>query len=585
MNGRKFNISCVIFSTIFFLSSLAWAATGSGGPVNVAVLPFNMHTPPDLHYLQDGIRDMLASRLAWQGKVQVVDRSAVQSALRGKQSDISQAEAERIGKEVRADYVLYGSITALGQSISIDAKMVPLNGSKQSVALYEQAQNLNDVIPKINQFAQEINHKIFTRPVEQQAQASTESQSVSHNSNPELLVPEGMRAGEQTSSLNPNFIQVSPEGSFRQPGLWRSQTFPNALVGMDVGDLDGNGQQELAVISFNTLTIYRRQANGLQTLATYKGSIMDRFLWVTVVDTNRDGHADIFLTNLRSRNYTRPESGDTITDPYGGTKRYLDSMVFSFANGKLKKVCDGLPYFLNGVHMGSRGKVLLGQEKGHDSAFQPTIYDMRMQGNKLVPTNSENLPNGCNVFNFAEADLNNDQSNEIIQITPSNNLVVMSTGGQPLWKSRKLFCATTNSFVGKVRDLRYNDMEYYYIPSPILVADLNHDGIPEIIVNRIPSDLSRFMPEGKKTFNQAQIVSLSWDQLGLTENWTSREMNGMITSVRLGNLTNSGTPQLIIGMDMAKDLLKLWQSKSTIVTYKLNVTKREAKKATAKADQ
>lgn len=579
MNGKKFRIGLALFSTIVFLGSLAWADSSRNGPVRVAILPFTMHTPPKLNYLQDGIRDMLASRLAWQGKVQVVGRTVVDQALRGKPSDISQAEATRVGKSVRADYVLYGSITALGQAISIDAKMVPLNGSQQAVALYEQSQNLNNLIPKINQFAQEINHKIFSRPVEQvQAAAEQpEQQSANFNGNPEQLVPQGMQGGPQTSRLNPNFLQVTPEGSLRQPGLWRSQTFMRPLVGMDVGDLDGDGHQEIVTISYNRLTVSRRVANGLQTLAVYKGSDMDRFLWVTVVDANRNGHADIFLTNLRTHNYVTPQSNDMITDPYGGSQRYVDSMVFRFAHDRLHKICGGLPYFLNGVHLGDRGKVLLGQRKGLDSAFQPTIYDMQLQGDKLIPTTPENVPSGCNVFNFAEADLNNDQSNEIIQINGSNNLLILSSSGEPLWKSRKIFCATSNSFIGQVRDLRYNDVARYYIPSPILVADLNHDGIPEIILNSIPSDTSRYMPEGSKTYNQSQIVSLSWNQVGMVENWKSQDLDGLVTSVRMGDLTHQGTPQLILGMDMAKDLLKLWQSKSAIITYDLNVLKRETK--------
>ena len=71
--------------------------------MKVAILPFNMHTPSQLMYLQDGIRDMLTSRLGWEGKVQVLDRSAVDQAVRGTKGDLSAEDAQRIGRALKAD--------------------------------------------------------------------------------------------------------------------------------------------------------------------------------------------------------------------------------------------------------------------------------------------------------------------------------------------------------------------------------------------------------------------------------------------------------------------------------------------------
>src|SRR5512147_1488223 len=128
---------------VIFVAVASWAAAPAGAPVStpvkVVVLPFNMHTPPQLAYLQDGIRDMLTSRLAWQGKVQVLDRTATNQALQSKKSDITLDEALRIGKILKADYVLFGSVTALGQSISIDAKMAATSGSAEPLSLYGQS--------------------------------------------------------------------------------------------------------------------------------------------------------------------------------------------------------------------------------------------------------------------------------------------------------------------------------------------------------------------------------------------------------------------------------------------------------------
>ena len=213
---------------------------------------------------------MLASRLGWEGKVQVIDRSAVDQATRGMKSDISSEDAQRIGRTLKADYVVFGSLTGAGQAISIDAKMVPLSDKGSPLTFSSQTKSLDDVIPQVNQFAQEINQKVFARPGEKAQAKQTEEESYSTR-NPELLVPTTMLPGDKISYLNPNFVEVTPDGSLRQPGLWKSQDFQGGIVGMDVGDVDGDGRMEMVTVTKTTITVLRKEAQGLKTLATYNG--------------------------------------------------------------------------------------------------------------------------------------------------------------------------------------------------------------------------------------------------------------------------------------------------------------------------
>jgi len=562
--------------------SISWAAEAVTPPIKVAILPFTMHAPNDLAYLQDGIRDMLASRLAWQGKIQVLDRAVVNQAFQGAKADISLSDAQRIGRTLKADHVLFGSLTALGQSISIDAKMAPVAAEgSEPIALYAQTKSLDDVIPKINQFAQEISQKVFARPGDQtQAQASSAPSDAEASStrNPELLVPSSMmQSNDKISYLNPNFVEVTPEGSLNQPGFWRSQTFQGAFVGMDVGDLDGDGRNELVAITTNKLTVFRKEANGLKTIATFDGPKMDRLLWVTVVDVNRDGKGEIYVTDLRKRNLTTTSGGEGVQGNRGYTEE-LASFALSFANGKLQVLCDRLPYFLNGVEFPKRGKVLIGQEKGQvtEGPFKPEAFEMQLRGDSLVTSVPANLPARCNVFNFVKADINKDHMDETIYLDEFNHLVIVNATGDQLWKSDKLFAATTNFFEGKVSDRRYNDIDVYSIPSSILITDLNKDGIPEIVAARSTDTLGKLMPNASRFFEKAEIVSLAWDQLGPVENWKTREIAGMVTSVRLADLNNDGKFQLVVSMVMAKDFMKLWESKSTIFSYELNVSPQKA---------
>ena len=182
----------LIMLILFGMAPLSSAAAPAGSAqARVAILPFAMHTPANLNYLQSGIRDMLTSRLA-QGNVQVVEKAQTEQAAKGTK-EVTQNEALRIGAVLKADYVLFGSITGMGQSISIDAKMVPVSGKSEPVAFYAQTKNLDEVIPQINQFAQTINQKVFGRAGEKTQTASADAETLATR-NPELLLPAFVRA-------------------------------------------------------------------------------------------------------------------------------------------------------------------------------------------------------------------------------------------------------------------------------------------------------------------------------------------------------------------------------------------------------
>lgn len=574
--SMKSVLPCVLLLLSVLSVLCAQPSSGADATARVAILPFNMHTPSGLAYLQQGIRDMLASRLGWQGKVQVLEKSATEQAMKGIKGDVSAEDALRIGKALKVDYVLYGSVTGIGQSVSIDAKIAAVSGTAEPVSFFAQTKTLDDVIPQIDQCAQNINAKVFNRPSEGGRTAAAESDAASVR-NPELLIPDAMIQSEKSSYLNPNIVEMTPEGSLRQPGIWKSQTIVGAILGMDVGDVDGDGRPEVVVMTKDKVTVYRKEGQGLKTIATYNGTMVDNFIWISVADVAHDGTAKIFVNNLKRKNAARGASAENVLGDRGYTEGLL-SHVLALRNGKLEEVAKVENYYLNAVEFPKKGKLLVGQQKGEETvgAFIGGVYEMALRGNAVVPTVPIPLPDRCNLFNCVRADLNGDHSEETILIDKSNRLLILNPAGDMIWSSDKIFAATTNSFEGKLNDRRYNDIDYYAIPSPVMVTDLNKDGIAEVIVNRNPNALAKFLPENMKSYDKGEIVSLSWDNLGMVENWKTREITGMVTSIRLVDLDNKGMDQLVLSMVAAKDLLKLGDAKSSIISYELKPHDKKA---------
>lgn len=115
--------------------------------------------------IADGIFDMFTTRLTKAGQVQVLSRDRVERAMQAEAAAgaIDERMARNIGTGLNADFVLFGSLTVLGENVSIDAKMVDITGSKPTMTFFDQSRDLGAVITQVNLIAADINAKMFDR--------------------------------------------------------------------------------------------------------------------------------------------------------------------------------------------------------------------------------------------------------------------------------------------------------------------------------------------------------------------------------------------------------------------------------------
>lgn len=120
------NATLAVLMMLFFVS----ASSALAAPAKVAILPFDVHDKTDMAFLQEGILDMLGSRLAWQDNVEIINKSRTRAALASVEGFDGDSRALLLGGKLQADYVLFGSLTEFGESVSIDAKMVDVSGQQ-----------------------------------------------------------------------------------------------------------------------------------------------------------------------------------------------------------------------------------------------------------------------------------------------------------------------------------------------------------------------------------------------------------------------------------------------------------------------
>jgi TolB-like protein len=121
------------------MATLAFNFSYAATPKRIALLPFTINADKDLSFLKGGIFEMLTSRLSKSGQVEVLSKAPVEAAIYSivKSKAINETSARRIGTRLDADFVLFGSLTILGNNVSIDAKMVDVSDHKQTMIFFD----------------------------------------------------------------------------------------------------------------------------------------------------------------------------------------------------------------------------------------------------------------------------------------------------------------------------------------------------------------------------------------------------------------------------------------------------------------
>ena len=143
----------IAFSLLYLIKvPTSWAKE----PKKVAILPFAMHADRDLSFLREGILDMLASRIYWKDKVEVIEKGVVKNAIGDYTGPFNAEFARELGMKLKSDYVLFGSLTVFGEGVSVDATMTSLTKDESPVTVFVQTKGMDLVIPEINDSASEL---------------------------------------------------------------------------------------------------------------------------------------------------------------------------------------------------------------------------------------------------------------------------------------------------------------------------------------------------------------------------------------------------------------------------------------------
>jgi outer membrane protein insertion porin family len=132
------------------LSARPAAAANLPREVTVVVLPFEINAGEDLSYLRQSLPDLLSDRLRDAG-FNVVDKAAVEKALAAKgMKPTDPAAVREAGLLTNAGYVITGSFSQLGETLSIDARVNDPFGVKPPMPAFASKEGLINLIPAVD---------------------------------------------------------------------------------------------------------------------------------------------------------------------------------------------------------------------------------------------------------------------------------------------------------------------------------------------------------------------------------------------------------------------------------------------------
>ncbi len=537
----------------------------------VAVLPFAIHSAENIDYVRQGVGDMLSSRISVNERIEVISREATLAALKGTGGkELALADVAALGKKLNADFVVWGSITKIGSGLSIDGKLTDIAASKPALSIVAFCQNMDEVIPKVTDFAQKIETHILGTPSPAMRPAPAPKEIITSRQpapQPQVTrdaeIISGMRGSKKgtfTSSINPDFINATEP--IDRKSFWKSQQFPSELKGMDIGDVNGDGLNETVMIDRNNILIYQKKGEEFRLIQKIPGKSYDHYVALDVADINQNGIKEIIVSNY--------------------TRRVVSSFIVEFRKGEFVTIASDLRWFMRVIDNSSGIPLLLGQRMGTDAPFETPIHEIKWQSGEYREARKMRIPEGLSIYGLTIDRIGATGTEKIITLNQDDNICIYEQTDKPLsrvaifggseemlWKSDDVF-GGSNTYIDPTSDSTSlkaaDDQVVHYINLRIVTYDTNKDGKPEFIIVKNMSSAARMFSR-LKLFTSAEVYDLEWDGRGMIENWRTKKISGYVADYQFKDIDNDGEHEVVLALVLSVG--GTLSERSVLVAYSL----------------
>jgi len=564
MNNSKW-LSLLLFFVSLFVSPLSNFAVAEAQPKpKVAILPFTVNAQEDLAYLKEGVRSMLASRLAAGSDVAVMSRAVVTRAL----ADNGGQSPTEIGRTLGADVVVIGSITGLGPSVSLDVQAVRIGAESVTEGFFATAADQGEVIGAVDKLAGEIGARMFVEKDVVQARVAGKEKD-----------------GGETAKEPAEDLSLHPDRLFRTPGpvpaaaieapvpavvtpvvqsstaglmapvfvaplatVYRSRFLDMELQVLDVGDVLGDGSEQLVLAEKHEIFLYRMAGGRLVKLADLPSApSYVRIVAVNLADLDKDGRDEVYVSAISDN------------DPH--------AFAVKWNGNSFVKMFDKERWHIRPLDLPGRGQVLAGQKNDIESPVSPGIFVIEAHDGKLVGGEQLPVPDKVNLFEFVMADFTGDGQSEILTVDQDNDLALTNSTGDVLWSTDEPY-NYTKRFIGPVSGTVSSSKITLQVPSRLIATDLNGDRRPELVMMKNPTGLTSLITT-IGNFTGGEIQVMGWNGISFVEMWSTGKIGSYVTSYQLAKGGEEKTAELYVGLLSKTSGVLLNKIQTSVAGYKL----------------
>jgi len=554
------------FAAMFFLGALtiAEAALTGKAATKVAVMPWKLNAPPELEYLKGAVTDMLSTRLGAAEGIELVRPDATAKAFKEVSADVSlETVAVNAAKKLGADYALVGSISVIGQQISIDAKLVNVKNA-EAAPIYAKGEKL-DALISMTEYVASRTVSLITAPVGQGvasfgvagAYNGRFSESGGAPAPATVIAPvtAAPQAAPQAASTTAStggvagFIAKS-QGSSGSIDM-NVDIGPGEYLAFDFMDVNGDGIIEAVLLKENAVLIGKISGNSFKEIATVGSGANKRYVSLERFDSNSDSKDELYISRI------------------SGTTSETCRLTF---DGKEFALGQCAPYLVRVFR--DKGKaVLVGQQFVLDWGFKKKAYVMKAEALEITSGEEFALPDYANIYGTALYDIDADGTEELLIYDREDHLRIYKRDGSGWaedWKSPDYFTGTLNLIELKRGETSLN--EFVKINDEMVFFDADSSGVREIVA-AIKTAGGAFGRSSKviTEFKSAVVAGYEWDGVTFVEKWKSKEVPGYVADFTIMDVDGDGSSELVLLVSRKKASVFSSGKKNSILSYKLKL--------------
>lgn len=351
------------------------------------------------------------------------------------------------------------------------------------------------------------------------------------------------------SPLNPNFV-VAEEQKLSEGGFWRSAFIPESLVGLAVGDIDRGGDNKIIYASARNVYVGRVQGKKLEQLAKYTVPATEKIISIDIMDLTGDGRMEIICSAQNDKNTAF-------------------SMILSYSGAELTPLATGIPWYLR-VIGAPEGRFLAGQKPAASNnvshVYSGKAMRLSFDGSKVKAGGAVGLPPFVDLYNFTLARLGGSGTQLVAAVKFPSEHIILYEGENRAWESKEEYGGTMN-YIESGPPGR-DGVRREYLPSRILIADIDQDGQNELIVAKNDRGGVPFMSK-QRAFSGGVMQAFKYANMSLSPFFRTRSLPGPAVDYALADFNNDGTLDLVAAV-VTEQKSGMWkEGRSVIIAYEI----------------